>query len=85
MQRSTNYRPKKENLKKYRVNREIRSNSVRVIIGRKDSDSQLLDVRDAMRAYWEAIMYCEYGEVYNIGGTTSIKVAEFLEKLISMI
>ena len=49
MQRSTNYRPKKENLKKYRVNREIRSNSVRVIIGRKDSDSQLLDVRDAIK------------------------------------
>ena len=49
MQRSTNYRPKKENIKKYRVNREIRSNSVRVIIGRKDSDSQLLDVRDAIK------------------------------------
>jgi len=49
LQRSTNYRLKKENIKKYRVNREIRSNSVRVIIGRKDSDSQLLDVRDAIK------------------------------------
>jgi len=52
--------------------------------GNLESVRTMIDVRDAMRAYWEAIMYCEYGEVYNIGGTTSIKVGEFLEKLISM-
>lgn len=44
----------------------------------------LIDVRDAMRAYWEAILYCQPGEVYNIGGITTMKVGEFLERLISL-
>ena len=55
-----------------------------VIHGNLDSVRTLIDVRDAMRAYWEAIVHCEYGEVYNIGGTTTMKVGEFLEKLISL-
>ena len=37
-----------------------------------------------MWAYWEAIVHCDYGEAYNIGGTTTMKVGEFLEKLISL-
>ena len=55
-----------------------------LVHGNLDSIRTMIDVRDAMRAYWEAIIHCKYGEAYNIGGTTSIKVSEFLEKLISM-
>ena len=55
-----------------------------VIHGNLDSVRTLIDVRDAMRAYWDAILYCKAGEVYNIGGTTIMKVGEFLERLISL-
>jgi GDP-mannose 4,6-dehydratase len=52
--------------------------------GNLDSVRTLIDVRDAMRAYWEAVVHCEPGEVYNIGGTTVLTVGEFLERLCSM-
>ena len=55
-----------------------------IVHGNLDSVRTLIDVRDAMRAYWEAIIHCNYGEAYNIGGTTTMKVGEFLEKLISL-
>lgn len=44
----------------------------------------LVDVRDAVRAYWEAARHCAFGEVYNIGGTKTITVGEFLHQLILM-
>lgn len=53
-----------------------------LVHGNLDSVRSLLDVRDAMRAYWEAILYCKPGEVYNIGSVTSIRVGEFLDLLI---
>jgi GDP-4-dehydro-6-deoxy-D-mannose reductase len=52
--------------------------------GNLDSVRTLIDVRDAMGAYWEALRFCAPGEVYNIGGTTTMKVGEFLERLIAM-
>jgi GDP-4-dehydro-6-deoxy-D-mannose reductase len=52
--------------------------------GNLDSVRTLIDVRDAMRAYWDAILYCEPGETYNIGGTTTMKVGDFLETLIKL-
>ena len=55
-----------------------------IVHGNLDSVRTLIDVRDAMRAYWEAILHCRAGEVYNIGGMTSMKVGEFLERLISL-
>ena len=55
-----------------------------IVHGNLDSTRTLIDVRDAMRAYWETIIHCDYGEAYNIGGTTTMKVGEFLEKLISL-
>jgi GDP-D-mannose dehydratase len=55
-----------------------------IVHGNLDSVRTLIDVRDAMRAYWDAILYCKAGEVYNIGGTTIMKVGEFLERLISL-
>jgi GDP-4-dehydro-6-deoxy-D-mannose reductase len=42
----------------------------------------LIDVRDAMESYWVAVEKCEIGEVYNIGGETSISVGDFLNLLI---
>jgi len=51
--------------------------------GNLNSVRTLIDVRDAMRAYWEAIIYCEPGEVYNIGGTTTMTVGDFLTHLVA--
>jgi len=49
--------------------------------GNLDSTRTLIDVRDAMGAYWVALESCDTGEAYNIGGTTVIKVGEFLDIL----
>ena len=55
-----------------------------IIHGNLNSVRTIIDVRDAMRAYWEAIVYCKPGEVYNIGGETSMTVGEVLERLVSL-
>ncbi|PIQ86827.1 MAG: GDP-mannose 4,6-dehydratase [Candidatus Omnitrophica bacterium CG11_big_fil_rev_8_21_14_0_20_45_26] len=52
-----------------------------LVHGNLDSIRTMIDVRDAMEAYWVATQYCEPGEAYNIGGTTSISVGEFLDLL----
>lgn len=52
--------------------------------GNLDSTRTLIDVRDAMRAYWMAAQYCRPGEVYNIGGNTVIKVGELLDGLLAL-
>jgi GDP-4-dehydro-6-deoxy-D-mannose reductase len=49
--------------------------------GNLDSTRTLIDVRDAMEAYWVAVERCRFGEVYNIGGATIMKVGEFLDVL----
>ena len=49
--------------------------------GNLDSTRTLIDVRDAMESYWVAMQKCQFGEVYNIGGATVIKVGEFLNVL----
>ena len=52
-----------------------------LVHGNLDSIRTLIDVRDAMEAYWMAVLYCLAGEAYNIGGETSISVGDFLELL----
>ena len=52
-----------------------------LIHGNLDSIRTIIDVRDAMEAYWIAILKCRPGEAYNIGGTTSISVGQFLNLL----
>lgn len=52
--------------------------------GNLDSIRSFIDVRDAMRAYWLALLHCQPGEVYNIGATVGISVREVLEKLIGL-
>jgi GDP-mannose 4,6-dehydratase len=55
-----------------------------LVHGNLESVRTLLDVRDAMSAYWQAILFCQAGEAYNIGGTTTMTVGEFLERLIRL-
>lgn len=52
--------------------------------GNLDSVRTIVDMRDAMRAYWLAVLHCRAGEAYNIGGTTTVKVGEVLERLIAL-
>lgn len=49
--------------------------------GNLDSIRTMIDVHDAMEAYWVAVSRCAPGEAYNIGGPTTISVGEFLEVL----
>lgn len=51
--------------------------------GNLKSIRTIVDIRDAMNAYWLAINKCKSGEVYNIGGESSVSVGEFLDLLIS--
>ncbi len=60
-----------------------------VWVGNLDSIRTFADVRDTVRAYW--LMVEKYfegkvpaGEVYNIGGSTTMKVGEMLQRLIDM-
>jgi len=55
-----------------------------LVHGNLDSVRTLIDVRDAMRAYWEAVLYCQPGEVYNIGGASTMTVGECLQHLIAL-
>jgi len=55
-----------------------------IVHGNLDSVRTLIDVRDAMSAYWKAVVHCEPGETYNIGGVTTMTVGEVLEALISL-
>jgi GDP-4-dehydro-6-deoxy-D-mannose reductase len=52
--------------------------------GNLDSVRTFLDVKDAMRAYWLALLHCNPGEVYNIGSTHAMTVGEVLERLIAL-
>ena len=52
-----------------------------LVHGNLDSVRTMIDVRDAMEAYWLALQKCEPGEAYNIGGTTTISVGDFLNIL----
>ena len=55
-----------------------------LVHGNLDSVRTIIDVRDAMRAYWDALLYCDAGEAYNIGGATVMKVGDFLDRLKAM-
>jgi GDP-4-dehydro-6-deoxy-D-mannose reductase len=46
-------------------------NSVRTIIG----------INDAMEAYWKAAILGSFGEIYNIGGGTTLKISKILSIL----
>lgn len=55
-----------------------------LVHGNLNSVRTIIDVRDAMRAYWDAALYCTPGEAYNIGGKTTMTVGQFLDLLKSL-
>ena len=66
------------------VARVERGLATEVVHGNLESVRTLIDVRDAMRAYWDALVKGEPGEVYNIGGTVTLTVGQVLERLIAL-
>jgi len=52
-------------------------------VGNLDSIRTFADVRDTVHAYWLLVNKCRYGEVYNIGGNTTMTVGAMLNILIS--
>lgn len=66
------------------VARVERGLATEVVHGNLESVRTLIDVRDAMRAYWEALVKGQPGEVYNIGGTVTLTVGDVLHRLIAM-
>ena len=64
------------------IEARICQNPVRV--GNLDSVRTVADVRDAVRAYWLLLEKCPPGEVYNIGGSQTLKVGDILTKLKAM-
>lgn len=54
-----------------------------IYVGNLDSIRTLLDVRDAVEAYWLAVEKCIPGEAYNIGGVETMSVGDILKKLLS--
>jgi len=55
-----------------------------VRVGNLDSVRTFLDVRDAVKAYWQLVNKCPPGEVYNIGGVETMTVGEMLGRLIEL-
>lgn len=54
-----------------------------ISVGNLKSVRTFCDVRDAVQAYWILVNKCPPGEVYNIGGTTTMTIGEALDKLVS--
>ncbi len=54
-----------------------------VYVGNLNSVRTFMDVRDAVRAYWQLVTKCSFGEVYNIGGVETMTIGGMLNKLIS--
>jgi GDP-mannose 4,6-dehydratase len=53
-------------------------------VGNLDSVRTFADVRDTVRAYWLLAQKCPAGEVYNIGGDTTMTIREMLDMLLGM-
>ena len=58
----------------------IMSNPIKV--GNLNSIRTIMDVRDAVEAYWIMMEKSKPGEVYNIGGQKTLTIEEILNKLI---
>lgn len=55
-----------------------------IYVGNLKSVRTFADVRDTVRAYWLLTQHCIPGEVYNIGGETTMTVGEMLQKLLTL-
>jgi len=65
-----------------RIERGLQPPVIRV--GNLDSVRTFADVRDTVRAYWLLVQKCPPGEVYNIGGDTTMTIRDMLEMLLGM-
>lgn len=65
----------------YQINRIKLKKQKTLNHGNLNSTRTIMDVRDAMRAYWLAAKHCEIGEVYNIGSDHIMNLEKFLKKL----
>lgn len=55
-----------------------------ISVGNLSAIRDFTDVRDVVRAYWQALEKGEPGEVYNIASGTGYKIEEVLNKLLSL-
>ena len=55
-----------------------------VYVGNLDSIRTYMDVRDAAKAYWLLVQNFIPGEVYNIGGDTTVSIKEMLDGLLKL-
>ena len=53
-------------------------------VGNLESVRTFLDVKDAVKAYWQLVNKCPPGEVYNIGGIETMTVRQMLNKLLKL-
>ena len=53
-------------------------------VGNLDSVRTFCDVRDTVKAYWLLVHHCQPGEVYNIGGDTTMTIRQMLDMLLGM-
>ncbi len=65
----------------YQINRIKDKKQKYLLHGNLNSTRTIMDVRDAMRAYFLAAKHCKIGEIYNIGSNYKINLKEFLKKL----
>lgn len=49
--------------------------------GNLNSVRTIIDIKDAMEAYWITACKGKIGEIYNMGGTTTVNIGEFLKLL----
>jgi GDP-mannose 4,6-dehydratase len=55
-----------------------------LVVGNLDSVRTFADVRDVVHAYWMLLEKCPPGEVYNIGGESTMTIREMLNLLLDM-
>ncbi len=55
-----------------------------LVVGNLDSVRTFADVRDVVHAYWMLLEKCPPGEVYNIGGESTMTIREMLDLLLDM-
>lgn len=53
-------------------------------VGNLDSVRTFCDVRDAVRAYWLVLTKCQPGDVFNIGGRTTLSIRQVLNMLLRL-